>query len=346
MVRLLAPIAVPIASLALAALGCSSPSDTDTDSSGTETSSESSSSETDSETSADSEIGDADAGDGDGDGDGDADIEPNCEGDLEPGEYNRDVTIDGVERRYRLWIPANYDPSASTPLVLNYHGYGSTAGQQVFFTFLNDYADEQGFMVAYPEGLENTDGSQAHDAGSCCADNDGRDDLAFARALIDATTEETCIDKRRIFSTGMSNGGYMSYRLACDASDIIAAVAPVSGAFGVDPADCTPERPVPLLAFNGTADLQVPISAANQSIALYTALLNCPELPPSEEVFGSVTCSTYSSCEADTEVIYCSAESMSHCWPGTEFCLDPPSTLDVSANEMMWEFFQAHPMPE
>jgi polyhydroxybutyrate depolymerase len=287
--------------------------------------------------------GDGDAG---GDGDGDGEAMSNCAGDLAPGEYNREVMVDGVTRNYRLSVPAGYDPTAPTPLVLNYHGYGSNAGQQVFFSNMNPYADEQGFMIAYPEGIQDSGGSQAHNAGPyCCGDHDA-DDVGFARTMIAAIQAESCVDQRRVFSTGMSNGGYMSYRLACDAADLIAAVAPVSGAMPIDPGACAPSRPVPILAINGTADPLVPYSAATQSAEAWTAILSCPELPPSEEVFGSVTCETWADCAEGSEVVYCTAEGMGHCWPGTEFCIDPPSTLDISANETMWAFFQEHPMPE
>jgi polyhydroxybutyrate depolymerase len=293
------------------------------------------------------ESGSESTGDGDGDGDGDGEVEPNCAGDLEAGDFNRDVMVDGVERKYRLFVPSGYDPAVPTPMVVNYHGFGSNAGQQVFFSNMNEHAEEQGYLVAYPEGLQNSDGSQAHDGGPfCCADDDGRDDLAFLAALIDATKTEACLDPRRVFGTGMSNGGYMSYRLACDASELIAAVAPVTGSLGLMAADCTPERPVPLIAFNGTADQRVPIGPATQSVEFYANLLGCDDEPAQEEVFGSVTCETFQGCADQSEVVFCSAEGMGHCWPGTEFCVDPPSTLDISANHMMWEFFEAHPMPE
>ena len=108
-------------------------------------------------------------------------------------------------------------------MVLNFHGGTQNAAQQVRFSKMNETAEARGFIVVYPEGVNGV-----WDAGACCA-SQTVDDVGFARAIVEYMQEHACIDSRRIYSTGMSNGGRMSYRLGCEAADVFAAIAPVAG---------------------------------------------------------------------------------------------------------------------
>src|SRR5690606_3308049 len=144
---------------------------------------------------------------------------------------------------------------AGTMLVLNFHGFTSADWQEALLTRMDREVDARGVIVAYPQGV-----ATSWNAGACCgtAWADAVDDVGFVRALIEHLEAEYCIDARGVDATGMSNGGFLSHRLACELSDRIAAIAPVAGVLGVDPASCAPSRPVPVWQFHGTEDPLVP----------------------------------------------------------------------------------------
>ncbi|MBX7081979.1 MAG: hypothetical protein K1X88_22425, partial [Nannocystaceae bacterium] len=126
------------------------------------------------------------------------------------------IEHDGIMRRYNLYVPAGLDGSVAAPLVINLHGYTSNAAQQQLFSQFDPVADANGLVVAYPEG---TDASW--NAGTCCgtAVTNDVDDVGFVLAVIADVKARTCIDPKRVYATGMSNGGFMSHRLACEAAD-------------------------------------------------------------------------------------------------------------------------------
>ncbi len=256
------------------------------------------------------------------------------------GNTDGTLTVDGLERTYHLHLPPSYDGSP-IPLVLNFHGLTSNAGQQEFFSAMTPTADDHGFAVVYPEGYMSS-----WNGGACCgsAASDMIDDVAFTRAMLADIESKACIDKKRVYSTGMSNGGIFSHRLACDASDVIAAVAPVCGALLTG---CHPERAMPVMAFNGTADPLVTYDLATGSNDSWVAEDECTDMPEVTFMMGAATCETHSQCKEGVQVTFCHIEGMGHCWPGQSFC--PPSlgmpNTDISANEEMWTFFQSFALP-
>ncbi|MGZ6144254.1 MAG: alpha/beta hydrolase family esterase, partial [Myxococcales bacterium] len=164
---------------------------------------------------------------------------------------DRTLSSGGRTRRFRLVVPESARKGPA-PLVLNIHGLVETAELQQFYTAMDARAAERGMVVVYPQGVGNS-----WNAGSCCgrAMDEGVDDVRYLRELVRELESELCLDRARIYATGMSNGAILSYRLACDASDLIAAIAPVAGVEAAP--KCAPQRPVPILAFNGTSDLLV-----------------------------------------------------------------------------------------
>ncbi|MFY0538677.1 alpha/beta hydrolase family esterase [Nannocystis pusilla] len=145
----------------------------------------------------------------------------------------------------------------------------------------------------------------------------------------------------------MSNGGYISHRLACEATDLIAAIAPVSATIVIDP--CTPSRPIAVQMFNGTTDLLVPYNggiyqSAPQSLADWVDHNNCSGEP---DVIhnGSVTCEAYDECDAGVSVTLCTIEGMGHCWPGNPACPFGTPNEELDASEQAWNFFQHHSLP-
>src|SRR6266513_1958425 len=163
----------------------------------------------------------------------------------------RRITSSGRTRRFRLVLPDPL-PQGPLPLVLNFHGLAEPPKLQQLLTGMDAEARKRGMIVAYPEGV-----GLSWNAGSCCgrAQAEQIDDVRFARDLVRELSRELCIDRNRVYATGMSNGALMSYRLACDASDMFAAVAPVAGVEAVP--SCKTRRAVPVLAFHVTGDLLV-----------------------------------------------------------------------------------------
>ncbi|MDX1470717.1 MAG: PHB depolymerase family esterase, partial [Flavobacteriaceae bacterium] len=134
---------------------------------------------------------------------------------------------DEIMREYILHIPTNYNEQETYPLLLNFHGYGSNATQHMQYSRFNDLADRENFIVVYPEGTMLEDKTHWNVGGWTLASK--VDDVSFVNALIDKLASDYKVDKSRIYATGMSNGGYMSFLLACQLSDKIAAIASVTG---------------------------------------------------------------------------------------------------------------------
>jgi polyhydroxybutyrate depolymerase len=266
-------------------------------------------------------------------------------GGLGSGDHTLEIDHGGLTRTALLHIPPGYDDGVATPLVVNFHGLSSNAGQQVLFSGMNATADAEGFIVAYPEGVMNS-----WNAGECCgvAQEQGIDDVGFVRALVEAIEAEACVDPARIFATGMSNGGFMTNRLACEASDLFAAFAPVSAALVTIP--CAPARAIPTMIFNGTQDALVPYDGglffgAQETFAFWVEASGCEGAPVTTYDEGAATCETFDSCDEGAAVTLCTIEPMGHCWPGNDFCPFPPANSDIAANDAMWAFFAAHPLP-
>ena len=277
-------------------------------------------------------------------------------------------TADGL-REYRLHVPPSYNGFDRVPLILNFHGRGSNSLQQELYSAFSTRADapDGGFIVAYPQGLTVPLGSTYFNAwqlGSPFAD-----DVAFVDTLLDALELSLCIDANRIFSTGMSNGGMMSVRLACSLSDRVAAIAPVTGAYYPPMAlnlnsgeTCPDTRSVPVMAFHGTADAVVPFNGGLSGGVDYRLPLEnttpdddvlqswaghdgCTSARQESVVSGEVRLVTYNACLDGAIAQLYIVDGGGHTWPGA---IDIPglgyTTHDISATDLIWEFFQDHPL--
>jgi polyhydroxybutyrate depolymerase len=262
---------------------------------------------------------------------------------LAPGDYERMLDFGGVMRRYDLHVSPSR--ASSAPLVVNMHGYLSNPTMQAGWSQLNDAADPRGIITAHPEGLDNS-----WNAGTCCGTSSTNDvdDVGFIRAVVADIESVACVDPQRIYATGLSNGGFMSNRLGCEASDLFAAVAPVVGALRIPLEECTPARPMPIFAFNGVQDPLVPYADAVATIDRWVEVDGCDPEPMVEELDGG-DCQTYSGCEGDGDVRFCTLDPMGHCWPGGDpaFCYAfiGPHSDAVDATERMLDFFAAHTLP-
>lgn len=284
------------------------------------------------------------------DGTDDTAAEPMCPADGAGAGHIAAIELehDGVMRTYDLYIPAGTDSSAPLPLVLNFHGLGSNPGQQRLFSLMDATSDEHGFVVAYPAGV-----GASWNAGTCCgqASGDMVDDVGFALAVIDDVQSRTCIDPKRVYATGMSNGGFMSHRLACEAADRIAAIAPVAGVIGVPLEDCAPSRPVPVLQMHGTLDILVPYAGNNvwpgavETVEAWSVHNGCAGDPVETFKQADVTCTASESCDGGARTELCTIQGGGHCWPGDPICPLGLSTLTISASGRMAEFFAGFALP-
>ena len=276
-----------------------------------------------------------------------------------------DLTISiesgGRTRSALVHVPPSYTGAEPVPLVLLLHGGGGNGAQAARSYRMDAVADRENFIVVYPNGTSRIGSMLTWNAANCCgyAYERGVDDVAFIRALVDELERRYRIDPRRIYATGMSNGGMMTYRLACALSDRLAAIAPVAGALNEQ--TCAPHSPLPVVIFHGTEDQQVlydggygpgqfeprydePVSHA---VSFWVAHNGCSASPVTEtSASGEIVKQTYGGGAAGAEVVLYTIVGGGHAWPGGE----PPSrpgadvpTQAISASELMWAFFERHP---
>ncbi len=276
------------------------------------------------------------------------------------GETTVTVVSGGLGRTAVVHVPPTYDPTKETMLVLNFHGYGSDDVQQRGLTQMDLAADAHGFIVAYPTGV-----AASWNAGQCCgtAWTNAVDDVAFVKALLAQLESTWCIDPKRVHATGMSNGGFLSHRLACEMADTFASIAPVAGVLGIDPSACKPSRPIAVLDVHGTLDTVVPYAGGMPILAIdlgpvlgfrsvpdtirfWQQRNGCTGAPTTVFQKDDATCTRYGACEAGVEVVHCAIEGGGHTWPGGApvWWFGKTSTA-MSATDMMVAFFKAHPMP-
>jgi polyhydroxybutyrate depolymerase len=291
---------------------------------------------------------------------------------LTAGDYTLAIKVGDLDRRYRVYVPKGYDEKIATPVVITYHGGGGNPESMARLTSMNSKADEAGFLVVYPFGsgrLENT--MLTFNGGECCGYAMQRkiDDVEFTRSLLDDLATVANVDANRVFATGLSNGGIMSHYVASELSDRIAAVAPVGGPLMMPAPNA--KRAVSVMHFHGTADEFAPFNGgkgkgttmtpANQrpvfrsvehSIDCWVKLNEC-NAEPSVELLPDkandrmlTTRKKWSGGKDGSEVVLIEIEGGGHTWPGQKPIVAAlgPSTMDISANDLMWEFFQQHPM--
>lgn len=269
---------------------------------------------------------------------------------------------DGNTRLYRVHLPTGYMPGDNLPLVINLHGFGSTSLEQLVYSNFNALADTAKIMVVYPQGLVGTTTWGAVGSSWDAYFGTGIDDLGFIDELIDRLYTDYNIDLSRVYSTGMSNGGFMSYRLACELSDRVAAIASVTGSMAFSQiSNCTPNRSVPVLEIHGTSDLVVNYNGITGFTPSIPSVVDfwvnhnsCDPTPtmitvPNVSVIDNTTTTAERyTCDEDTKVWLYTVANGSHTWPGA-FPIPGAGTTsqDFSATQLIWEFFSqyTHPNP-
>jgi polyhydroxybutyrate depolymerase len=280
---------------------------------------------------------------------------------LKPGDYTRSVTMGEQKRSYLLHVPKGYDVKKPTPVVLVLHGAATNGLMTKIYCGLDRKADEASFIVVYPNGTGTGTFLTWNAMGQRGFMGNTADDVGFISKLLDDLAEVVNVDRKRVYATGISNGGMMSYRLAAELSDRIAAIAPVAGALAVNKPQT--KRPVSVLHFHGTEDRLVPyktsalramtlFKGAEDSVLAFAKLNGCKEEAETKEISDGkkdglkVTRKTFAGGKEGTEAILYTIEGGGHVWPGARF--DAPflgkTARSISANDLMWEFFQKHPM--
>ncbi len=273
------------------------------------------------------------------------------------GDFDETITTsDGQEREYILHIPPSYSDTGgadATPLVLLFHGWGGNAKEIARYTGLPAKADRAGFIAVMPQGLATRNIPEPHWYTPWLGLEPGDPDhVAFIDDLLDALEAELCIDSARVFSTGFSNGGELSVRLACDLSDRIAAIAPVAGVYFPPFFPDLPEpgcstQPVPVIAFNGTAD-KTPFDIEDEKMPEWAAHNGCASVPMEEQVTQNVRLVRYQDCDEGATVELYVIDGGGHQWPDARFEFQPQNfgtaTHEISANDLIWDFFVAHPL--
>lgn len=294
---------------------------------------------------------------------------------LPAGTSTLEVSFQATTYPVRVHVPEA--PRRRTlPLVLDLHGSNANASVQADISDLSEVADDEGFIVANPQGAiafpqTLPEGNWAWNvpgvpltSGTFPPDG-SRDDVAFLAAVVRTVDARGCVDDDRVYATGFSGGGRMASALACARSDVFAAVAPVAGlrAGRPDPADttepdptsCDPTRPVAVVTFHGTAD-QVnpyqgngdlrwgyPVQLAAQT---WAELNDCRVGPKTTTISANVTRSTWSRCDRRADVVLYEVTGGGHTWPDTDVDLEGlglgPVTREINASQIMWDFFAAH----
>jgi polyhydroxybutyrate depolymerase len=283
-----------------------------------------------------------------------------------PGEAEHVISSGGTDRTYAQYVPTAHTGDAPVPLVLDIHGLLEGGPIHALHTGLGPYGEQEGFVTITPDSGRTADAWELQ----------GDEDVTFMGDLLDQVEGELCIDRNRVYSTGLSWGGLMTTVLGCRLSDRIAAAAPVAGIAVLDPCDRT--RPVPAIIFHGTddeflaydggvgaaaEDLPLPddpgetagdvedallddvLPGAEASAAAWAEGNGCPDAEPATEPVSDTVDRLDYGCEVELYRVV----GGGHTWPGSAFDaaigdIVGPVDLSVSANEVMWAFFQAHPL--
>ncbi|MBI5722172.1 MAG: prolyl oligopeptidase family serine peptidase [Burkholderiales bacterium] len=290
---------------------------------------------------------------------------PSAAAPLGPGTHTLHLTHQGQARKFLVHVPAGLAPARPAPLVLALHGGG---GHAEFMADdarygLRRKAEQAGFVAVFPNGYSRLPGGRfaTWNAGGCCGDARDRrvDDVGFIRAVVEQVKQRVAIDARRIFATGMSNGGMMSHRLACDAADLFAAVASVAGTDAT--ASCAPARPVPVLHLHARDDTHVLFAggagpdafrdrtkvmdfvSVPETVARWVARNRCTAPPQRTLERPGALCERHAGCAGDATVQLCVTDDGGHSWPGAQSVRrgKEAASQALSANDVIWEFFSA-----
>lgn len=266
------------------------------------------------------------------------------------------IAHDGLQRTYQLHLPSNYSTDTIHSLVIALHGGFGSGTQLETQSQLSVKADAENFIVVYPEGVRSLIGIRTWNAGTCCGYSAGNDidDVGFINALLDSLSGIYSIDSTRVYITGMSNGAMMSYRLACELSHRIAAIASVAGAMTAEL--CDPTNKIPIIHFHSYLDSNVPYNGGigdgvsghynpplDSVLNVWSAIDGCEIENDTLINDSNYTHVIWSNCDCGNTIEYYITQDGGHSWPGglPSQIGDSPSEV-INANDLMWEFFEQY----
>lgn len=284
-----------------------------------------------------------------------------------PGDYHFAIEFGGMKREYDLHVPKGYSAGTPMPLIVALHGGGGDAeimSNDNYYGLISK-SEAAGFVIAFPNGYSRFGGMFATwNAGKCCgrARDNNVDDVAFIEAMIAHIWAQTNIDNKRIFAIGMSNGGMMAYRLACDAANVFRGIMSVAGTDNTN--ECHPSRPVAVLHIHARNDDKVLFNggagnvfrrnksvvndfvSVNDTIAKWVALDHAEDAPRRVLNVQGASCDLHPAQSGGAPVELCVTETGGHSWPGGKRkprrAASTPSQA-INADDVMWDFFSSLP---
>ncbi len=285
------------------------------------------------------------------------------------------VVVNGQTRTYNLYVPKSYNSSIAVPLIFVFHGGGSNNKNIEEMSNMDVEAETRNFIVVYPLGTPSVKSTEKEiqatwnggPAGGGLAYQKKVDDVLFVKEMIKNISSQYKIDTNRIYSTGISMGGMVSYRLACEMTDTFAAIAPVASVLVLNKSDCHPTRAIPIIHFHGTADKFVPYLGGYSDKSLpksfvvggpYISVLdtinffktNNKITSSAKGIYlqGDVNCVEYAGGKNPIEL--CTITDGGHTWPGSKVnglilnYILGTTTQNISATKTMLDFFWQHPL--
>ncbi len=249
-------------------------------------------------------------------------------------QVNGTIVHDGITRNHITYVPSGYIPGTPMPLVFVMHGFTQSAEAMMNLTGFNALAEQEGFIVAYPNGVNNGWNTSSPFPGGSTAD-----DVGYIGALRDTLITQLSIDTTRIYATGFSAGGYMSHKLGCESPKCFAAIASVSGTINNgDVAGCAPQHTPGVMQIHGTGDFIVSYGGSIFSglgvqavLDLWTGDLDCVTPAVITPFNSTVEQQVYSPCNGGASVVHYKIDGGGHAWPtGAAF----------NATNIIWDFFQ------
>ena len=257
---------------------------------------------------------------------------------------NDSILINGTYRSFITYVPSIYQSSQPTPLIFNLHGRTSTALEQMWYGDFRDIADTANFIIVHPQGLLDNTGVTHWNLGQS-----NIDDIGFLNSLYSHLVSNYNINLDQVYSTGMSNGGYMSYYLACNMNDKIAAIASVTGAMGsFTQLNCNPNHPTPVMEIHGTADFNVPFNDIINGIEYWRDYNNCNLIADTTLMpdlnFGDLSTVkhiVYNNGDNGVTTELFKVLNGGHTWPGSNISIGV-TNYDINASIEIWKFFSRY----
>ncbi len=280
---------------------------------------------------------------------------------LKAGDYTFTLKHQDIKRMYMVHVPKSYQAAKPMPMVLSLHGGGGNMRYQATDEYYGiiSKSESAGFIAVFPNGYSRfaKGGLATWNAGICCgkARDKNIDDVGFIKSVVNDMKARANVDANRIYANGMSNGGMMSYRLACEMADTFTAIAAVAGTDGT--AQCAPSKPVSVLHIHAIDDERVLFHGGSGSdsnthadfesvpntVAKWVKLNGCSASPERVLQVSGAYCDIYKQCQNGAQVKICITETGGHSWPGGKKVRgNKTGSTAINATDLIWDFYEAN----